>query len=104
VDDDENGTETVKAVPRLLVSYNVRGGQEKENAMIHQHLFGRRVTATLSGGQRKRYRYSGLLERTDAEHIGQSVIMMRERDAEEFISFLHSLRVSCMVWRVWCRK
>jgi len=101
VKDPEEKVETIKAVSRVIVSYDIRRGQEMESSMIHQFLFGRRVTVKLSNWLRKRYRYDGLLEKTDAEHIGQSVLMMREKDAEEFISFLRRLRVSCMVWQVW---
>ncbi len=101
---DEEDIETVRASPRLIVSYNVRSGQQMENSMIHQYVFGRSVTVGLANGGKKKYRYQGLLERTDAEYVGQSVLMMREKDADDFKAFLHRLKVPYTLWRVWWKS
>ncbi len=43
----------------------------------------------------KKYRYEGLIAKAAAERLGQSVLIMREKDAEDFLKFLHELRVPC---------
>lgn len=85
---------------RVIVSYNVDRRRASETSMVYQFVFGRKVTRKLASG-RKVYRYPGLIDRTEAEALGQSVVMLREKDADEFTSFLWNLRVPCTARRVW---
>ena len=91
---------TIVAVPRIIVSYNVPRGGHGMSSIVYQFVFGRKVTKKLKARKRV-YRYSGLVERPGVEAIGQSVLMMREKDAEDFHAFLWSHHVSHTMMKVW---
>ncbi len=93
--------ETVTAAPRVIVSFDVRRRRRTECSLVNQFVFGREVTVRTRDGGRRRYRYPGLIARPGVERLGQSVLMMRERDAEDFIAFLGRLRVSYRRERIW---
>jgi hypothetical protein len=97
---DEDEKSTIVAMPRIIVSYNVVRNRRGESSMVYQYVFGRKVTKKLSAGKRV-YRYPGLVERPDVEALGQSVLMMKEKDAEDFHSFLWGLRVPHTMTKVW---
>jgi len=63
-DEDDDIRETIQALRRILVSYDI------------QH-------------------------RPGVERLGQSVLMMRDRDAEDFIGLLSRLRVPYRRERIW---
>ncbi len=99
-EDDELITTTVGL--RVIVSYDVGGHRKTESTMVDQFVHGRKVVVRLKNSM-KRYFYPGLVSRPGVQELGQSVLMMRERDAEEFGSYLYKLKVPCRMWRVWLR-
>jgi len=92
--------ETVTAAPRILVSYDAAARRRTACSLIHQFLFGRHVTVTTKGGE-KRYKYEGLIHRPGVERLGQSVWMMREDEAEELTRLLGRLGVPYRRERIW---
>jgi len=92
--------ETVTAAPRVLVSYDIQARRRSECSMVQQYVFGRTVVKTVDG-RAKRYRYPGLVAKQGVERLGQSVLMMREEEAEAFTGFLARLRVSFRRERIW---
>jgi hypothetical protein len=98
--EQEDEETTVVAVPRTIVSYNVSRGRRGASSIVYQYVFGRKVSKKTKTGKRV-YRYPGLVNRAGVEVIGQSVLMMKEKDAEDVHSFLWSKRVSHTMTRVW---
>lgn len=98
--DGEEKPRTIAVLPRLIVSYNVERSKSSESCMVYQFVFGRKVAKKLAS-RKKTYRYPGLIDRPEVEPLGQSVLMMMEKDADEFTSFLWKLRVPYTVRRVW---
>ena len=98
--EDPEELETVTVARRVIVSYDVRKGRRTEASMIQQFVFGRDVWVKTKGG-RKRYRYEGLVQRPGVERVGQSVLLLREKDAEDLTSYLSKLRVPYYRERVW---
>jgi len=96
--EDERRTMTVEL--RVIVSYNVERRRASEISMVYQFVFGRKVSKKLASG-RKVYRYAGLIDREEAEVLGQSVVMLREKDADGFTSFLWDMRVPYTAKRIW---
>ncbi len=98
--DEEDQKSTIVAVPRITVSYNVSRGRHSESSIVYQYVFGRKVTKRTATGK-KVYRYPGLVGKPDVEALGQSVLMMREKDAEDFHAFLWGIRVMHAMMKVW---
>ena len=98
--DDELVTTTVGL--RLIVSFDIGGNRRSESAMVDQYVHGRKVAVRLKHSM-KRYFYPGLVSKPGVQELGQSVLMMREKDAEDFTSFLFRLKVPHRLWRVWLR-
>jgi|SRR3990172_4518266 len=96
----EEKLETVTAAPRVIVSYDVKSRRTTEACLVQQYVFGREVTIRTKSGA-KRYRYEGLIHRSGVERLGQSVLMMREDEAERFTGFLMEHRVAYSRERVW---
>ncbi len=65
-----------------------------------EHVFGRKVKVRTKKGN-KVYRYEGLVVKPKVERLGQSVLIMSEKDAEDFHTFLVGLRVSHTRLLVW---
>lgn len=100
----EDGEEPViiAVILRVIISYDVNKHQRAESVTIHRFVHGREVTAQV-GGRKKRYFYSGLTSKPGVDKIGQSVLQMKENDADEFAAFLRSLHVPFTIRRVWVR-
>lgn len=92
--------ERIVAMPRVIVSYDVQRG--RGGSIVYQFVHGRTVTVH-AAGRLKRYRYPGLVDREGVIRLGQSVLMMREDDAEDLMSFLRKSNVSYTTERVWVR-
>lgn len=97
---DEDVFITKSVALRVVVSYDAGKRQRVEATAIHRFIHGRKVAMKV-GGRRKRYCYPGLAARRGVEIIGQSVLLMREKEAEDFAAFLHRLRVPFTTKRVW---
>lgn len=97
---EEDIRENVTALRRVLVSFDVHHRRRTETTLVHRFVFGREVTMKV-GGREKRYRYPGLIHRPGVERLGQSVLILREKDAEEFTTFLAKLRVPFHREKVW---
>jgi hypothetical protein len=92
-----------RASPRVIISIDA-GKRQRQAAVAIQHfVHGRSVTARVAGG-RKRYFYPGLASRPGVEKLGQSVLMMREKDAEDFAAFLRRHLVRFEWIRVWIEE
>lgn len=100
VDESEETRETITAIRRVIVSYDVSQRWANERTRVNHFVFGRSATVRLKG-RRKKYHYPGLVSKRGVERLGQSVFMMREEDAEEFTALLKKLGVPCMRERVW---
>ena len=98
--DDEDASSTIVAVPRIIVSYDVTRSRGGKSSMVYQHVYGRKVMKK-TAVSRKIYRYRGLVEKPSVEVLGQSVLMMKESDAEDFHAFLWTRRVSHTMTKVW---
>ncbi len=99
-EDDEEMPETVEAYRRVVISYDVSRRRHSVAVRVGEHVFGRKVKVRTRRGV-KTYRYPGLISRRGAERMGQSVLILREKDAEDFHKFLTELRVphsSRLVW------
>jgi len=94
--------ETVTALRRVIVSYDIHHRRHTEASLVNRYVFGHEVTARV-GGRSKRYRYRGLIHRPGVERLGQSVLLLRERDAEDFTGYLARLRVPYSQEVVWVR-
>jgi len=92
--------ETVTAAPRVIISYDVKSRRTTEACLVQQYVFGRAVTMKTKGGV-KRYTYEGLIHKPAVERLGQSVLMMREDEAERFAGFLAKHRVPYSRERIW---
>ncbi len=88
------------AMPRVIVSYDVQRG--RGGSLVYQFVQGRTVTVH-AAGRKRRYRYAGLVGRDGVIRLGQSVLMMKEDDAEDLMSFLRRSNVSYTTERVWVR-
>ena len=100
--DQSDELETVTAAKRVIVSYDVRRTRRVECTLVSYFVFGRDVRVRTAKGL-KRYHYTGLIARPGVERVGQSVFMMKEKDAEDFTHFLGKLRVPNMAEQVWVR-
>ena len=92
--------ETVTALRRVLVSFDVSGRRRTECTLVNRFIFGRDVVRRV-GGKVKTYRYPGLIHRPGVERLGQSVLLLREDDAGEFVHILGELRVPYRRERIW---
>ena len=99
-DEDDDIRETIQALRRILVSYDIQHRRRAECTLVNRYVFGHAVTKRVAGKE-KRYRYKGLVHRPGVERLGQSVLMMRDRDAEDFIGLLSRLRVPYRRERIW---
>jgi hypothetical protein len=97
---DDEVLETIRAAPRMIVSYDVKARRRTVCSLVQQHLWGREVSVRTKGGQ-KRYRYEGLVHRPGVERLGQSAFMMRREEAEQFTAFLQKLLVPHRTERIW---
>jgi len=92
--------ETVTAVPRVLVSYDVRRGGSVESGLVNQFIFDRKVTVRTKGGVRK-YRYQGLISRPGVE---RTVCSLDERERHRGPDVLsRELRVPYTAEPIWVR-
>jgi len=96
----EDVRETVTGLRRVIVSYDIHHRRRTEASLVNRYLFGHEVVARV-GGRDKRYRYRGLIHRPGVERLGQSVFLLRERDAEDLVGYLARLRVPHSQERVW---
>jgi hypothetical protein len=99
---EDEKSEIVAVTLRIIVSYDAGKGQRSEAVAVERFVHGRKVIASVGGG-RKRYFYPGLVSRPGVDKLGQSVLMMREKDAEDFAAFLRRLRVHHTLRPVWVR-
>jgi len=89
---EEDKLKTKRAALRIIISYDAGKHQRQESVAISHFVYGRSVTVRVAGGKKK-YFYPGLASRLGVEKLGQSVLMMREKDAEDFAAFLRRHRV-----------
>jgi len=99
-EDEEERPETVTKYRRVIVSYDVSSRRRYAGLRVTQYVFGRKVSVRTKEGL-KTYRYEGLIMRPAVDRLGQSVLIMREKDAEDFHTFLTELRVSHTRQLVW---
>ena len=99
---DEDDLRTIAVVLRVIVSYDVHGHRRGEAVAVDRCVHGREVAMRLKG-RKRRYRYPGLVSRPGVEKLGQSVLLMKEEDSEDFASLLTRLRVPYRLKRVWLR-
>ncbi len=85
---------------RVIVSCDVLRRRRAVSTRVAEYVFGRRVKVHTGKGI-KTYRYDGLIMQPAVEKIGQSVLIMMERDAEDFHSFLAGLGVPHTRRLVW---
>ena len=102
MEDEGELVETVTAARKILVSYDANGRRRRECTLVNQFVFGRAVVVRLKE-RRKRYEYPGLISRKGVERLGQSVFIMRKKDAEDFTHLLRKLRVPFREEVVWVR-
>jgi hypothetical protein len=102
MEDEGELVETVTAARKVLVSYDVNDRWRRECMQVGHFVFGRAVTVRLKG-RRKRYIYPGLIARKGIERLGQSVFIMRKKDAEDLTHLLKKLRVPFREEVVWVR-
>jgi hypothetical protein len=103
VQDDEDEFKTVAVTIRVIISYDANKRQRTEATAVHRFVHGRKAVAQVDG-RKKRYYYPGLVSRPGVDKIGQSVLLMREKDAEDFTAFLARLHVPYTTRRVWLRS
>jgi len=103
MESEEEKVEIKRAMLRVIVSYDAGKHQRQEAVAIQRFVHGRSVTASVAGG-RKRYFYPGIVSRPGVEKLGQSVLMMREKDAEDFATFLRRHRVQFETISVWIEE
>jgi hypothetical protein len=82
---------------RVLVSYDVDGSARSVAARVCQIVFGRSATCRPASGER---RAEGFIWRPGVVWIGQSVLVMPPRDAEELATSLRRLGVRVAEARV----
>ena len=99
-DSTRSQPETVTRYRRILVSFDASERRHYAAARIAQRLFGRVVKIVAKSGV-KTYRYEGLTGKCGVERIGQSVLLMPEKEAEDFHRFLMELRVPHTRQVVW---
>ncbi len=97
---DEDKFVKITAARRVIISYDVNRLRRSEASRVTRFVFGRKVNVRLKG-RKKRYFYPGLVSRSGVEQFGQSVLIMREEDAEEFHSLLTKLNVPHRMMTVW---
>ena len=101
--DETEQLETVSEVARrVIVSFDVRRRRRTECTLVTRFVFGRRERVRTPQGTRV-YRYPGLIARPGVERLGQSVLLMREDDAEDFTGFLSRLHVPHSAETVWIK-
>ncbi|HKZ47175.1 MAG TPA: hypothetical protein VJ397_00145 [Thermoplasmata archaeon] len=100
MEDGGERIETVTRARRVLVSLDVRRRRKTVSTLVNRYIFGRREIVRSPEGTR-RYRYPGLVHRPGVERIGQSVLLLREKDAEDFTGFLARLGVPYRAEPVW---
>ena len=99
-EEPEDIRETVTALRRVLVSFDVSRRRRTECTLVSRFIFGQEVTMRV-GGREKRYRYPGLVHRPGVERLGQSVLLLREKDGEDLTRRLAELRVPYRREQVW---
>ncbi len=92
--------ETVTAARKVLVSYDVCGRWKNECTQVNHFVFGRDVTVLLKG-RKKKYSYPGSVSRPGVERLGQSVFIMRKKDAEDLTHLLRRMRAPYREETVW---
>ena len=100
--DENEDPETVTALRRVMISYDVSARWRKQCTMVNYFVFGRVVTVQIKG-KTKKYRYSGLTSRPDVERWGQSVFIMKEKDADDFAGYLLRLHIPFTRETIWVR-
>jgi hypothetical protein len=98
--EEDDVRETVTALRRILVSYDIHHRRRVECSLVNRYVFGHEVTRRV-GGKPKRYRYMGLVHKPGVERVGQSVLRMRDKEAEDFCGHLAKLRVPYRRERIW---
>ncbi len=98
--DDKELPETVTMFRRVVISYDVSRRRHSVAVRVGEYVFGRKVRVRTKNGT-KTYRYEGVVMKPAVERIGQSVLFMREEDAEDFHRFLTGLRVPHTRRLVW---
>ena len=97
---EEERPETVTRYRRILVSFDASERRHYAAARIAHRLFGRAVKIQTRRGV-KTYRYEGLTAKCGVQRIGQSVLLMPEKEAEDLHRFLTELRVPRTLQVVW---
>ncbi|MFQ5986919.1 MAG: hypothetical protein ACE5KQ_06135 [Thermoplasmata archaeon] len=77
---------------RVIVSYDVDGARRSLRSKVYRMVFGYKTTKG-TGTTRKVYRYTGFADQPGFQHLGQSVIALRPRDAERLRSQLGELGI-----------
>ena len=95
--------ETIVATRRIIVTYDVDRKRRVDCSAVNRIVFGREVVVGLKE-KKKRYRYPGFIGRDGVEQLGQSVLMMREEDAEELVHHLWKLHVPFRKFEVWLHR
>ena len=90
----------ITAARRVMVSYDIDRLRKSEASQVTRFVFGRRADVRLKH-RRKRYFYPGLVSRPGVEQLGQSVLIMREEDAEDMHMLLAKLNVPHRMMTVW---
>ena len=99
---EEERLETIQVALRVIVSFDVDARRPGVGVTIDRYVHGRKVTVRLKD-RKKSYFYPGLISRPGVEKLGQSVLLMKERDAEDFHALLARLKVPHRQKRVWLR-
>ena len=92
--------ETVRAARKYLISYDAVKRKRRECTRLNHFVFGR-ADVKLIKGRKKRYEYLDLVSRPGVDRIGQSVLIMRQKDAEDLTSLLRKLGIPHREETVW---
>ena len=99
-EDDARRREKISAYKWGIISYDVTRRRASVAARVAEFVHGRKVRVPTKTGI-KTYHYRGIVSKSSVERIGQSVLMMWEKDAEDFHRFLVGLDVPHSRLVVW---
>ncbi len=91
-DDGEHLLENVSLYRWVIVSYDVTRRKRSVAVRVAEYVYGKKITVQTKRGP-KTYRYQGIITKRSVERIGQSVLMMWEKDAEDFHKYLTGLGI-----------